>query len=123
MTSNNGHIIVTGGAGFIGSHLVERLLSDGNQVIVIDDLSTGRRENLEGVKGNPRLQFFHSTISGCAELPELVRSAEGIYHLVAAVGVELVVKTPIRVLQTNLHETEVLLDEAAKNGILILLSS
>lgn len=123
MTSNKGHIIVTGGAGFIGSHLAERLLADGKAVIVIDDLSTGRLENLQGVKDNSRLRFIHSTISGCAELPDLVRSAEAIYHLAAAVGVELVVKTPIRVLQTNLHETEVLLDEAAKNGAPILLTS
>jgi UDP-glucose 4-epimerase len=123
MTSGNAHTIVTGGAGFIGSHLVERLLADGEQVIVIDDLSTGRVENLEGVKGNPRLRFIHSTISACAELPELIGHAEAIYHLAAAVGVELVVKTPIRVLQTNLHETEVLLEEAAKNGAPILLTS
>src|ERR1043166_7210865 len=123
MTSNKSHIIVTGGAGFIGSHLVERLLADGKQVVVIDDLSTGRHENLEGQKGNSRVRFIHSTISGCNELPELVRAAEAIYHLAAAVGVELVVKTPIRVLQTNLHETEVLLEEAAKNGAPILLTS
>jgi len=120
---SSAHIIVTGGAGFIGSHLVERLLADGKQVVVIDDLSTGRVENLQGVKGNPRLRFIHSTISACAELPELIDGAKAIYHLAAAVGVELVVKTPIRVLQTNLHETEVLLEEAAKNGAPILLTS
>src|SRR5689334_880515 len=107
MKSDGAHVIVTGGAGFIGSHLVERLLSDGKRVVVIDDLSTGRVENLEGVKGNPRLRFIHSTISACADLPNLIRDSEAIYHLAAAVGVELVVKTPIRVLQTNLHETEV----------------
>jgi UDP-glucose 4-epimerase len=123
MTSKSAHIIVTGGAGFIGSHLIERLLGDGKHVVVIDDLSTGRVENLDGVKGNPTLRFIQSTISGCGELPELIRGAEGIYHLAAAVGVELVVRTPIRVLQTNLHETEVLLEEAAKNGAPILLTS
>jgi UDP-glucose 4-epimerase len=123
MTSKKAQIIVTGGAGFIGSHLVERLLADEKQVVVIDDLSTGRRENLDGAKRNAGVRFIHSTISGCSELPELVRGAEAIYHLAAAVGVELVVKTPIRVLQTNLHETEVLLDEAAKNGIPVLLTS
>jgi len=123
MSLESAHVIVTGGAGFIGSHLVERLLADGKRVVVIDDLSTGRVENLEGVKGNPRLRFIQCTISACAELPELVARAEAIYHLAAAVGVELVVKTPIRVLQTNLHETEVLLEEAAKNGAPILLTS
>jgi len=123
MSSKGARIIVTGGAGFIGSHLVERLLGDGKHVVVIDDLSTGRVENLDGVKGNPALRFIQSTISGCTELPELIGQAESIYHLAAAVGVELVVKTPIRVLQTNLHETEVLLEEAAKNGAPILLTS
>jgi UDP-glucose 4-epimerase len=123
MSSDGAHVIVTGGAGFIGSHLVERLLADGKRAVVIDDLSTGRVENLNGVRGNPRLRFIQSTISACAELSELIRRAEAIYHLAAAVGVELVVKTPIRVLQTNLHETEVLLEEAAKNGAPILLTS
>jgi UDP-glucose 4-epimerase len=123
MSSEGAHLIVTGGAGFIGSHLVERLLGDGKRVVVIDDLSTGRVDNLEGVKENPRLRFIHSTISACAELANLIGGAEAIYHLAAAVGVELVVKTPIRVLQTNLHETEVLLEEAAKNGAPILLTS
>lgn len=123
MSLERAHVIVTGGAGFIGSHLVERLLADGKRVVVIDDLSTGRFENLAGVKGNPRFRFIQSTISACAELPELIGRAEAIYHLAAAVGVELVVKTPIRVLQTNLHETEVLLEEAAKNGAPILLTS
>jgi UDP-glucose 4-epimerase len=123
MSSGNNHVVVTGGAGFIGSHLVERLLDEGKRVVVIDDLSTGRVENLAKVKGNPKLRFIHSTISACGELPELVRDAHGLYHLAAAVGVELVVKTPIRVLQTNLHETEVLLDEAAQNGTPILITS
>jgi UDP-glucose 4-epimerase len=123
MSLERAHVIVTGGAGFIGSHLVERLLADGKRVVVIDDLSTGRFENLAEVKGNPRLRIIQSTISACAELPELIGRAEAIYHLAAAVGVELVVKTPIRVLQTNLHETEVLLEEAAKNGAPILLTS
>ncbi len=123
MSSDEAHIIVTGGAGFIGSHLVERLLRDGKRVVVIDDLSTGRIQNLAGAKDNPRLRFIQSTISACAELHELIGRAAAIYHLAAAVGVELVVKTPIRVLQTNLHETEVLLEEAAKNGAPILLTS
>src|SRR3954463_7641236 len=124
MRSKGGdHIVVTGGAGFIGSHLVERLLADEKRVIVIDDLSTGSLDNLEGVKGNPRLRIIQSTISGCGELAELIGKAESIYHLAAAVGVELVVKSPIRVLQTNLHETEVLLEEAAKSGAPVLLTS
>jgi UDP-glucose 4-epimerase len=117
------HVLVTGGAGFIGSHLVERLLADGKSVIVIDDLSTGSRDNLKAASANPRLNFIQSKVSRCAELGKLVARAESIYHLAAAVGVELVVNAPIRVLQTNLHETEVLLDAAAAHLVPVLLTS
>src|SRR5208282_2745935 len=99
-------ILVTGGAGFIGAHLVERLLADGKTVVVVDDLSTGNLENLHAVAGHPRLRVVQSKISACPDLPRLASQAESIYHLAAAVGVELVVKSPIRVLETNLHETE-----------------
>src|ERR1051325_720027 len=87
-------VLVTGGAGFIGSHLVERLLADGNTVVVVDDLSTGKVENLDSIRGNPRLRMIESKISGCAKLSELATGAEAIFHLAAAVGVELVVKSP-----------------------------
>jgi UDP-glucose 4-epimerase len=116
-------ILVTGGAGFIGSHLVERLLGDGHAVVVVDDLSTGSLENLRTVQGHPRLRFIQSKISSCSELPQLVAQAEAIYHLAAAVGVELVVKSPIHVLETNLHETEVLLEAAAARQVPTLLAS
>jgi UDP-glucose 4-epimerase len=117
------HILVTGGAGFIGSHLVERLLHDGNSVVAIDDLSTGRHENLQVILSHPRFRFIHARISECPELPGLVSEAESIYHLAAAVGVDLVVNSPIHVLQTNLQETEVLLKAAAPRRVPVLLAS
>src|ERR1043166_5556431 len=93
---NSTHTIVTGGAGLIGSHLVERLLRDGKSVVVIDDLSTGRPENLAAVKNHPKLRLLRSKVSECKELSELARQAESIYHLAAAVGVELVMREPDR---------------------------
>ena len=120
---NTQHILVTGGAGFIGSHLVERLLADGNPVVVIDDFSTGSAKNLQGAAGDSKLRVIESKISTCAELPELAARAKAIYHLAAAVGVELVVKSPIHTLETNLHETEVLLKAAASHRVPLLLAS
>ena len=117
------HVLVTGGAGFIGSHLVERLLADGKAIAVIDDLSTGNLDNLRAVRAHPRLRVIESRISTCRELAQLVAGAESVYHLAAAVGVELVVRSPIHVLETNLHETEVLLEAAAGQGVPVLLTS
>jgi UDP-glucose 4-epimerase len=116
-------ILVTGGAGFIGSHLVERLLADGHSVVVLDDFSTGRRENLAGFAAHPALRVIESKISTCGELPELLGKAGGVFHLAAAVGVDLVVKSPIHVLATNLHETEVLLAAAAPFRIPLVVAS
>jgi UDP-glucose 4-epimerase len=121
--SGSSHILVTGGAGFIGSHLVERLLADGHTVVVIDDLSTGDLDNLRLVSDHARLRVVVSKLSACVELPELVAQAGAIYHLAAAVGVALVVQSPIRTLETNLHETEVLLQAAAARGVPFLLTS
>ncbi|HNQ71996.1 MAG TPA: GDP-mannose 4,6-dehydratase [Verrucomicrobiota bacterium] len=117
------HILVTGGAGFIGSHLVERLLREGQRVVVIDDLSTGSRTNLAPVLAHPELRLIVGKISACVELPELVAEAAAIYHLAAAVGVDLVIQAPIHVLATNQHETEVLLAQAAKQPCPTLVAS
>jgi len=116
-------VLVTGGAGFIGSHLVERLLADGKAVVVVDDLSTGSLKNLQEVQAHPKFRFIHSRVSACPGLAELVAQAESVFHLAAAVGVELVVNSPIRVLDTNLHETEVLLEAAALRHTPVLLTS
>ena len=122
-TSRPAHVLVTGGAGFIGSHLVERLVLEGKSVVAIDDLSTGNLQNLQGVVSHPRLRFLQTKISNCRELPDLVAEAESVYHLAAAVGVDLVVNSPIHVLQTNLQETEVLLKAAAAGRVPVLLAS
>ncbi len=117
------HILVTGGAGFVGSHLVERLLAGGKTVVVIDDLSTGSLENLRAVKSHPRLRVIQSKISACRELPRLAANAEFIFHLAATVGVELVVKSALHVLEASFNETQILLRAAAKNSTPLLLTS
>jgi UDP-glucose 4-epimerase len=120
---NAGPILVTGGAGFIGSHLVERLLAEGKTVVVIDDLSTGSLENLRAVKSHPHLRVVQSKISACAGLPKLAANAEFIFHLAATVGVELVVKSALSVLESSFHETQVLLRAAATRRTPLLLTS
>jgi len=120
---NKKHILVTGGAGFIGAHLVERLLQADKIVVVIDDLSTGSLENLAAAKANPRFHFIHSKVSDCAELSQLAAEAEFIFHLAATVGVELVVKSALHVLEASFNETQILLRAAAKNSTPLLLTS
>ena len=121
--TGSAHILVTGGAGFIGSHLVERLLRGNHRVTVVDDLSTGSLKNLSASLHNPQLTFIESTVSGCARLPGLAASAEFIYHLAASVGVDLVVNSPIHTIRNNLHETEVLLEAADQAHTPVLLAS
>jgi len=116
-------VVVTGGAGFVGSHLVERLLADGHRVQVIDDLSTGRFSNLAACESDARLDVIVSTVSGCADLPTLMREADCAYHLAAAVGVDLVVRHPIRTIETNLDETEAILKAASLNQSRVLIAS
>ena len=118
-----GTILVTGGAGFIGSHLIERLLTDGKKVVVIDDFSTGSHENLRSLAKHPRLTVMCSKISQCADLPKLAGRAEFIFHLAATVGVELVVKSALHVLEASFHETQILLRAAASHGTPLLLTS
>jgi UDP-glucose 4-epimerase len=121
--STRKHILVTGGAGFIGSHLVERLLAAGNRVVVIDDLSTGSRENLPSGGTHPGLEFIHAKIRDCDRLPQLADGADFIYHLAATVGVELVVKSALHVLESSFHETQLLLQAAASHHTPLLLTS
>jgi UDP-glucose 4-epimerase len=121
--SEGQHILVTGGAGFIGSHLVERLLSKGENVAVIDNCSTGKLQNLREVIQHPSLRLFQSSVSECRELPRLIQQASQVYHLAAAVGVELVVHSPIQTIETNLHETQALLEQAGLHGTPVLITS
>lgn len=116
-------VIVTGGAGFIGSHLVERLLAEGCQVTVIDDLSTGLEQNLQAVRNDPRLELIVSRVSECRNLEQIVRDSNFIVHLAAAVGVDLAIKRPIYTLTNNVSETEAILRTAARYRIPVLLAS
>lgn len=116
-------LIVTGGAGFIGSHLVERLLEEGNHVTIIDDFSTGRTENLVGIQNHPALRIIRSRISDCADLDDVMGSSRAIFHLAAAVGVKLVVREPVRTIETNLRESEVLFASASRWRVPVLMTS
>jgi UDP-glucose 4-epimerase len=117
------HCLVTGGAGFIGSHLTEYLLERGHTVSVLDDLSTGREENLAAVAGHPRLQIRKGSITDPVLLAEAVRGTEMIFHLAAAVGVRLVADDPVRTIETNIYPTEVLLRLAAQGRQKFFLAS
>lgn len=116
-------IVVTGGAGFIGSHLIDRLLEAGEQVVAVDDLSTGSRSNLALAERNPRFSFRFCKVSDCKDLEALVSGASMVVHLAAAVGVERVMKSPIETIETNLGETEVVLAAAAAARTPVLLAS
>ena len=115
--------LVTGGAGFIGSHLTERLLEQGHDVIVLDNLSTGRPENLSLVAGHPRLSIRNGSITDPVLLSETTVGVDVIYHLAAAVGVKLVADDPVRTIETNIYPTEILLRSAAAAKQRVFLAS
>ncbi len=117
------HVLVTGGAGFVGSHLVERLLAEGRRVVVIDDCSTGSLQNLAAVRTDPRLEVVEGRLSECSRLELLTREADYVFHLAASVGVDLVVQSPVRTIHNNLAETEVLLRTAAAARTPLLFTS
>ena len=115
--------LITGGAGFIGSHLAEALLERGDEVHVIDDLSTGSILNIEHLKANPK---FHYTIDSILNYPltaEVVDRCDIIFHLAAAVGVNLIVDDPVRTISTNIRGTEIVLEVAAKKRKKVVLAS
>ena len=117
------HTLITGGAGFIGSHLAERLLGQGERVVVIDDFSTGSQANLAAVADNPNLTLIESDVIGCESLGQLVAESGYVFHLAAAVGVDLVVQSPIRTIETNLKATEAILEAATPGRTPMLLPS
>ena len=116
-------VLITGGAGFIGSHLAERHLASGDEVYIVDDLSTGSIANIQHLKGDPKFQYCIDTVTNTRLMAELVDLSDLIYHLAAAVGVRLVVESPVRTIETNVRGTEVILSLAAKKGKRVLITS
>ncbi len=116
-------MLITGGAGFIGSHLAEALLAQGHSVTAVDDLSTGRFENIAHLTTNPNFQFVYETITNEGVMDRLVSTGQVIFHLAAAVGVELIVKDPVRTLETNIQGSEMVLRLARRYRRKVLLAS
>ena len=116
-------VLVTGGAGFIGSALSERLLRDGGEVSVIDNLSTGSLKNIESFKDNTKFDFVEGDICNAELMESLVEHSDVVFHLAAAVGVNLIAQEPVHTIETNIGGTEVVLDAANKFGRKILIAS
>ncbi|MBI1748978.1 MAG: SDR family NAD(P)-dependent oxidoreductase [Acidobacteria bacterium] len=115
--------LITGGSGFIGSHLADRLLEQGHTVLVVDDLTTGSIENIQHLKNHARFQYVIDSVMNEPLLAELIDCVDGVFHLAAVVGVRLVVDEPIRTIQTNIHCTELVLKHAGKKGKKVLITS
>ncbi len=115
--------LITGGAGFIGSHLAEYLLGRGDDVFILDDLSTGSIDNIRHLKGHERMQYHLDGIENNQVLAELVDECDVVFHLAAAVGVRLIVESPVRTIETNVHGTQLVLDAACKKRKLVFIAS
>jgi nucleoside-diphosphate-sugar epimerase len=115
--------LITGGAGFIGSHLADELLERGDQVHVLDDLSTGSIDNMRHLKGKPGFEYTIDSAANAPIVAELVDSADVVFHLAAAVGVQLIVESPVRTIETNVHCTEVVLAQASKKKKPVFIAS
>lgn len=116
-------VLITGGAGFLGSHLAERCLREGWSVSVIDDLSTGSFENIAHLKHSSRFEYVIDSVFNAPLVAELVDQCDLLFHLAAAVGVRLIVKSPVRTIETNVHGTEVVLHAAAKKRKRVVIAS
>ncbi len=117
------HYLITGGAGFIGSHLADELIGRGHTVTVIDDLSTGSIRNIAHLRGHDRFQYRIADMLDAPLLAELVDEADATFHLAAAVGVQLIVESPVRTIETNVRCTELVLELAAKKKKKVLITS
>lgn len=115
--------LITGGAGFIGSHLSDELLKAGHEVYIIDDLTTGSINNIEHLRGNKNFHYVIDTVMNLPVMAELVDKCDVIFHLAAAVGVRFIVESPVRTIETNVKTTEVVLSLANKKKKLVVLSS
>jgi UDP-glucose 4-epimerase len=115
--------LLTGGAGFVGSHLADALLANGHEVLVVDDLSTGSMDNIAHLKGQPGFEYVIDTVMNEALVAELVDRADVVFHLAAAVGVKLIVEAPVRTIETNVHGTEIVLKAASKKDRLVVVFS
>jgi UDP-glucose 4-epimerase len=114
---------ITGGAGFVGSHLAERLLEQGHQVMVLDNLSTGSIDNISHLKSRPGFSYTIDTVTNEPLLAEMIDRSDVVFHLAAAVGVKLIVEQPVHTIETNVHGTEVVLKHANKKKKLVFIAS
>jgi UDP-glucose 4-epimerase len=115
--------LITGGAGFIGSHLAERLLERGDQVLLMDNLSTGSMENIRHLKKYDRMHYFLEPLENRQLLAELIDEADVVFHLAAAVGVKLIVESPVRTIETNVNGTQMVLEAACRKRKLVFAAS
>lgn len=116
-------ILITGGAGFVGSHLADRLIGQGNDVTVIDDLSTGRYSNVEHLEGDPRFRLIIDSVLNTALMEELIRDADRVYHMASAVGVRLIMEQPVKTIETIFHGTDVILKFCSRYRKKVLIPS
>jgi UDP-glucose 4-epimerase len=116
-------VLITGGAGFVGSHLAEALLERGDEVFVLDNLSTGSMDNIQHLKSHPRFHYTIDSVTNEPLLAEMIDRADTVVHLAAAVGVKLIVEAPVHTIETNVHGTEVVLKHANKKKKLVLIAS
>jgi UDP-glucose 4-epimerase len=115
--------LITGGAGFVGSHLSDALLAEGHEVFALDNLSTGSIENIEHLKANPRFHYTIDSVTNEPVLAELIDRCDVVFHLAAAVGVRKIVEEPVQTIETNVHGTEVVLKNANKKKKLVVIAS